>query len=170
MEDMLLNMARIGSFARDRAAFLISTDETDVLEEEQWIECLQPDFYVLTKKTQSFVIPTMLYSAATQLSRYTCKDADLTALSVLELMQRLAKAGWVEEAGQRSVKNRLPVKRDGPWVWYSDSKKAPSRAYLQTLLRASEIHAFCDSIHHGQVDKLPFCKCWLLCLFSRLEA
>ena len=157
LEDVLLNLAQLGSFDIHKAAFYLSCDETDVLAEQAWLERWHEDFYVLTQKTASFVQPALRYRICAKLAQYSSAVADEAKLSVLELIQRLAASGWQEESCARSINKQPPVTRNGPWVWYSKPMKAPSRCYLQVLLAAGagQILDRCPEIHHGQLEKFP---------------
>ena len=154
--DLLMDLAKAGSFDRDKAAFWIPCEEIDALQELCWIKCVDTDFFVLTRKAAFYICPTLKYRKCKRLAHYTCPDvSDPTKLTILELIRCLHNAGWEEQAcAARDLKKKAPVTDAGPWRWYSIEGKAPTRNYLQALLQSEKIFRSCATIHHGQLEKL----------------
>ena len=148
---ILSSMASSGSFSVRNASFLLSSDEVDVLEDRQWIVSHGDEFYSLSPRAADFLVPVVTYKNPVRLGLYS-SCAEQAKMTTLELVQRLASDGWVEEPCKNSRAKKAFAK-GAQKVWYSPMDRAPFRNYLQVLVEAKQVlKSTTSAIHHGQLD------------------
>ena len=149
LSQLLLDLAYWGSFAQERASFLLSTPEVDCLLAHDWIASASDDFYYLTNKAGLHISPGIMYGKPAFLGQYTASAAAaLSEMSVVELIQRLAGMGWQDHESKAPARE-TPYGLNGEKKWY---RAAPGRSYLQALAQADKVLQTTSQIAHGQME------------------
>lgn len=166
MARLLLDLAHNGSFAEFKASFLLSSSSTDGLQEQGWIVEVAPDFFMIGAGASAFLTPVGIYHKPVRLPLYTgCTASNLTdasKMSVVELLQQLAGAGWHdEECAQKQAASKPPYtgtaggSGDAGKIWYRVKGRVPFKSYLLALLQAEKVLQKVTAVHHGQLDTCP---------------
>ena len=151
-------MASSGSFSSNsakNATFLLSSRQTDLLQEQGWVISHGCDLYTLSSRAIQYLVPAVCYKDPVSLSKYrNAAITDSSKMSLVELIQVLAKDGWTDQTCAKPRKKQ-PYVKGGRKLWFSYKDKPPFRSYLQVLVGSEAVLERGVAIHHGQLDSHP---------------